>query len=45
MGAGVGGGGGRVEGVPSPCAVQAHWRGDLAVKGTRGAEGGLSWPP
>ena len=41
----VGGGGGGVEGVPSPRAVQAHRGGDLAVQGPRGTEGGVSWPP
>ena len=41
----VGGGGGGVEGVPSPRAVQAHRGGDLTVQGPRGTEGGVSWPP
>lgn len=45
MGAGVRGGGGGVEGVPSPRAVQAHRGGDLTVQGPGGTEGGMGRPP
>ena len=45
MGAGVRGGGGGVEGVPCPRAIQAHWGADLTVLGPRGTEGGMGWPP